>query len=148
MLWAACTWELVQMLCGAGLCSGEAGEGCVRNWSAILIDAGLRGVNATQIAHEQRCSVQNVVRRARAYGVLLANSDMQHDRNSSKAIETRETKRRELWARRLAELPPGLTLNELCCRFRCSYTAAKTRAEAHGYKFAPSQGRCRPGPRA
>lgn len=92
----------------------------MRNWSAILIDAGLRGLSAREIAQEQNCGVDYVARLAKAYGMRLSNA-------------------RTKWRDVFAATESGLSVNDFCRRHGCAHGTAIKWAARCGYEFNPTR---------
>lgn len=112
-----------------------------RDWCPILIDAGLRGLTATEVAQEQGCSVPVAWRASKSWGVLLRNGglDTKHDRNRAKAAKTLDERRLLYWRRELALAEAGdETLNAFCLRTGKSYTTAEKWAARLGHVFVPT----------
>ena len=104
----------------------------MRNWRLILADAKARELSPREVAREQGVASINSV-----YGAM-ARWGVELPANRYSRSEDRITRTARRWARRFAEAPPGLTVNEFILRYRlCSDACAvKQYAREHGYVFA------------
>jgi hypothetical protein len=107
-----------------------------RNWSAVLIDAGLRKLSPTQVAKELGICRGQVSAACKRYGVRLPTSEGKHDRNRAKGAATNAAYIKRKWDRRFAASKAGVTtINDFCSRFACSQGAALKHASERGFRF-------------
>lgn len=122
-----------------------------RNWSLILIDAGLRGLSQSECARELGCHPASVHDAAKRYGVALPNKGG----NCGPRPKTRGRKQPAAFAlrinnrfeRMIAQAKPGETLQAFCLRMHTDPRATRKHAERIGHVFAdrqrtPTQERC------
>lgn len=115
-----------------------------RDWCPILIDAGIRGLSATEAAAEHGIPPRQVREAARQHGLALVKGvPGPRDRKAAgkKAASTRTIKQEAAWQRRFEATPPHLTINDF--RRLHGLWGARTadlrhQAALHGYTFAPS----------
>lgn len=104
----------------------------MRNWSAVLIDAGLRGLTMAEVARELGVPHAQVSSACKRYGVALCEG---HSDRGKKAYTRAAAK----WAVIFRRATPGATLNQFCKHYKCSYSTAERWAREFGYVFAPAR---------
>lgn len=113
-----------------------------RDWCPILIDAGFRGLSATELAREQGCTIPAAWKAAKRWGVRLANGGLntKHDRNRAKATQTLDQRRIQWWRREFALAEAGdETLTVFCLRTGKHSATAQAWAQRLGHVFIPTQ---------
>jgi len=106
----------------------------MRNWSAILVDAGIRNLTVSQLAREQDTDAHQVSKAARRYGIALVHA-RPHAPKRRGEIE---------WRALFRESPHGETITQFCIRAQCSMGTATYWAKHLKHEFAPTVGGRRP----
>lgn len=109
----------------------------MRDWCAILIDAGLRNLRAVDISRQHSVSINHASRQAKRYGVLLqgANGESFPSHNVTRTLRPKD------WEREFAFAAwHGETLNQFCARVGVSGGSATKHASVHNHTFAAATG--------
>lgn len=114
----------------------------MRDWCAILIDAGVRGLSTKALSAALGCGAGQVTNAARRWGVRLDRAPLDHARNNAKRAATLRARRLLWWRRELALAEAGNeTLTAFCVRTRKGATTAYKWAAKLGHTFRASDAR-------
>lgn len=113
----------------------------MRDWSAILIDAGIRGLNVASLAREQKTSPSNVTAQTKRYGIrLIGQSETCRSTDPAKGVS--RTLRDQDWPKEFATAKAGReTLNQFVARVGCCASTATRKAQDHSHTFQSRESR-------